>query len=187
MAINKNEEMRPLYEQLRDEYNNKVFYFDSSGVPIWLTGVYAGKRRGRVNVLKSGYTRYQIGMNLNGKRYQVMVHRLRYFIETSELADGFIDHINCKPKDNRPSNLRKCTPKQNLRNLPPRKGTASKFKGVCKNSNSGKPWKIAVTDDHGVNVHGGYFDDEIKAALAYDKLAREYYGEFAWLNFPNIN
>ena len=32
---------------------------------------------------------------------------------------------------------------------------------------------------------GGTFESPVDAARAYDRLAVELYGEFAWLNFPS--
>lgn len=35
-------------------------------------------------------------------------------------------------------------------------------------------------------LHIGYFKDEIEAALAYDKVAMYYYGEYANTNFKTM-
>ena len=35
----------------------------------------------------------------------------------------------------------------------------------------------------GQRIHIGYFDNEIEAAIAYDRFARNYFGEFAKCNF----
>lgn len=91
-----------------------------------------------------------------------------------------VDHINGNTLDNRRHNLRICTQAQNLANRKKNSNWKySKYKGVGwhrQNSSftaSCKRKKI------------GYFKNEIEAALAYDKCAKEFYGEFAKLNFPN--
>jgi len=38
----------------------------------------------------------------------------------------------------------------------------------------------------GKRFYLGRYDDEIEAALAYDRKAEELFGEFAYLNFPGL-
>lgn len=94
-----------------------------------------------------------------------------------------VDHINGNGLDNRRVNLRICTPRQNSCNVAPQPGKSSRFKGVgwCKRS---KKWRARIRDN-GKFKELGEYTDEMDAARAYDKAAREIQGEFAWLNFDN--
>ena len=94
----------------------------------------------------------------------------------------FVDHIDHNCLNNRRSNLRLCTQKQNNCNTLPRKGCSSKYKGVS--FNKARKRFIAYIQHNKKRFHLGYFEDEIDAAKAYDKKAREFFGEFAYLNFP---
>ncbi len=93
----------------------------------------------------------------------------------------FVDHINHNGLDNRKSNLRLCTKKQNNRNLRPY-GKTSRYKGVHWDKGSNK-FRAKITYN-GKSIHLGRFVNEDDAAKAYDKKARELFGEFAYLNFP---
>ena len=97
----------------------------------------------------------------------------------------FVDHIDHDGLNNRKSNLRLCTRKQNRRNRRPKPGCTSKYKGVhwCKGRNKFRA-NIYLNKKA---IHLGYFHDEIAAAKAYDKKAKELFGEFAYLNFPQEN
>ena len=90
------------------------------------------------------------------------------------------DHINHNKLDNRRENLRICTHAENARYRRKRRGSVSKYKGVCFNKPQGK-WQAKIWVD-GKNKHLGSFTCEIAAARAYDAAARHYYGEFAVLN-----
>jgi len=94
-----------------------------------------------------------------------------------------VDHRNGNRLDNRRSNLRVCTQKQNTHNSRP-KGKSSRFKGVCYDKARGQ-WMAPVRSPDGKDIHTGRFDDEVEAAKAHDRLARELHGEFAYLNFPD--
>jgi hypothetical protein len=93
------------------------------------------------------------------------------------------DHKNRNALDNRKENLRPCNHPQNHANMAkPNIPTSSRYKGVYWY----KPyscWK-AKTKYKQKDIHIGYFDTEKAAARAYDKKAKEIFGEFAYLNFP---
>jgi hypothetical protein len=93
-----------------------------------------------------------------------------------------IDHKNGNGLDNRMSNLRPATGKQNVRNQRKRRRGYSKFKGVSWDKRRNK-WiaQIGVNSRH---LFLGYHLSEKAAAKAYDVAAREHYGEFACVNFP---
>lgn len=92
-----------------------------------------------------------------------------------------VDHKNGDGLDNRRINLRLATQQQNGFNQKPQVGGTSAFKGVAWNKRA-KKW-MAQIQFNGKHMHIGYFEDELKAATAYDIRARELFGEFAWLNF----
>ena len=93
-----------------------------------------------------------------------------------------VDHIDGNRANNRRINLRICTLAENNRNAAPSRNSTSRFKGVHWDKKSGR-W-VAAIYHNGRQMYLGSFDDEIEAAKAYDRKAREFFGEFARLNFP---
>lgn len=109
----------------------------------------------------------------NGTRKTIYMHVL-----IGNGRPGFeVDHINHDKLDNRRSNLRVCTKKDNSHNRPIGRNNTSGYKGVFSNKNR-KRWLVYIK-----NQYVGCFDDKIEAAKAYDAKARELYGEFACTNF----
>ena len=95
-------------------------------------------------------------------------------------SEGFIvDHINGNGLDNRRSNLRIVTRQQNTFNSV-HKGGTSKYKGVALDKESGL-WRAYIAKD-GKRTWLGRFPDELSAAIAYDKAAKDMFGEYAKLN-----
>lgn len=87
------------------------------------------------------------------------------------------DHINHNTLDNRRNNLRKATRKQNGRN---RRGHGkSGFKGVHRRSLN--CWRAVIRVD-GRLLRLGNFKTKEAAALAYNKAAKVFFGDFAYLN-----
>lgn len=95
------------------------------------------------------------------------------------LLCSMVDHANGDGLDNRRSNLRPCTAAQNGANSGSRGGT-SQFKGVYWSARSNR-W-LAKIKVNGRPHHVGTFIDEDRAALAYNEMAVEFFGEFARLN-----
>lgn len=111
-----------------------------------------------------------------------LVHRVIMQRLGHNLGGMVIDHANHDPLDNRRENLRICTRSQNAGNAikQRRANKTSKYKGVYWSKQRGK-WNVSV-QGNGEKHFLGSFDDETEAARAYNRAARELFGEFALIN-----
>jgi len=91
-----------------------------------------------------------------------------------------VDHINHNGLDNRKDNLRLCSHAQNLANQKPQNGCSSEFKAVSWDRQR-KKWH-AYIHVNSKRKHIGRFENEMMAAIAYDRAAIAYFGEFACTN-----
>lgn len=131
----------------------------------------ANTMAGSVNT--NGYFQVRI----KGKLY--LTHRIIYYLMNEEdPGEQLIDHVYSKDNhvDIRCSNYTQ----NSFNNKHQTKLNSSDYKGVTWDRNK---WKARISYE-GLTYNLGRFDDEIKAAQAYDRKARELDPEFAFLNFP---
>lgn len=129
------------------------------------------------HAISKGYASRRIGL----RGPQVMMHREILGLPiTGNNPQG--DHINRNRLDNRRCNLRIATPSQNAANTVGKRKSHSGFRGVHRASKA--RWKAMISVG-GKNKHLGNFTSRDDAARAYDEAARQLYGEFAVLNFPD--
>jgi hypothetical protein len=140
------------------------------------------------------HARVQIGDVVGGKtrtgyvcgcigRHKILLHRAAWLYVYGEFPPGPIDHINRDRSDNRICNLRLADKSRNAMN----RASVSKhgFKGIIYRHRLGKYLAYIGTARTKNRKYLGYHNTVEDAARAYDAAARERYGEFALLNFPN--
>jgi hypothetical protein len=133
----------------------------------------------------SGYA-YAMTPWEGGKRKTLILHN--FIMDT---GPNSLDHINHNPLDNRRANLREATHEQNTWNKPKFKKSwkgipcSSKYKGVSYHKRYGH-WEVNIICK-GIRYWLGKFHCEKEAARAYDKEAKKLFGEFAHINFPEVD
>jgi len=131
-----------------------------------------------LRVLSNGVELVRNGVHVvrNGRRTtrHILLHR---FI-LGAARGAIIDHANGDGLDNRRANIRICSHRQNTQNRRPHKGRIYKGTRLC-----GRRYGAQIYVN-GKTKRLGSFSTEIEAALAYDTAAKQFFGEFARLNFP---
>jgi HNH endonuclease len=103
----------------------------------------------------------------NGRQISILMHRVLCF------CDRLVDHKNMNRLDNRKSNLRPATRKENSRNR--KISSKTGFKGIFK---CGRKWSATIRLD-GKATYLGNFHTKEQANAAYTSAAQANYGEFA--------
>lgn len=125
---------------------------------------------------ESQKTCYYVARRDTSNRF-IYLHRFLINVEQGNT----VDHINGNRLDNRRSNLRICSSKENQRNRGPQKNNTSGYKGVTWNKDKGLWQAQIMVDRHHITI--GCFVSKIIAAKTYDEAARKYFGEYARTNF----
>jgi len=117
----------------------------------------------------SGYK--MVSLRKDNKKVKFTVHKLIFLAfggRVSNYPYTCIDHINHDKLDNRISNLRMVTQRENYHHSLDRNKFASKYTGVSKDKNK---WRASISIDGGVKILG-IFDSEIEASDIYQETLR---------------
>lgn len=112
---------------------------------------------------------------VDGVSYQT--HRLAWLYMTGEWPPTLIDHRDMDRRNNRWSNLRLATKSQNGANGTKKKNNRSGFKGVFKETYTGK-WKASITVNRRL-ISLGRYDCPAAAHFAVIVGSEKHFGEFA--------
>jgi len=129
---------------------------------------------------------YAYGYTPRPNRKTMQMHRiiLSRMLDRELLSTEHCDHIDGNGLNNIRSNLRLSVRHGNHKNASKKdRSTSSTYKGVHWYAPMNM-WRAKIQCDN-VSYHLGQFITEEDAARAYDAKAKELFGEFAHLNFPD--
>jgi hypothetical protein len=167
--------MKPTQEDLRHLSERYEYCLDTGeltrgGLPVTLG---RGAR---------GHLTFTPYLPSRGKCRPTFVHVFAFALLHGGWPDHMVDHVDRDKLNNRPDNLRPACHSTNGANCAPRSGSG--YKGVYPERGR---WAARI----GGGAHRqtkreylGCHDTPEQAARAYDRRARELYGEYACLNFP---
>lgn len=107
----------------------------------------------------------------------ISMHRLILGLNDPKIKG---DHRDRNGLNNQRNNLRVATNSQSSANRGKHINGKSKYFGVSWFKHAGL-WRSQI-QKNGIVYHLGYFKDEKKAAIAYNKAAEKFHGEFANIN-----
>ena len=160
---------KPIPEDIREylEYN------ENTGDLIWIkkpsSKVCIGDKAGTKH--SKGY----IHIAFKGKKH--LIHRVAWFLYTSEQPPDNVDHKNGNKTDNSWLNLRVATERNNMHNKGKPTTNTSGYKGVSWNKKASK-W-LAKIKFNNQTMYLGLFNTPEEAHLSYCIAADKYHKEFA--------
>lgn len=131
---------------------------------------------------KHGWVRFSNGHIMATIGYKRIL--LHHFLMGQKPPKGCrVIHINYDLLDFRRENLVWVLHCVACQRQPLKEDTKSRYKGVTLHPKTPK-WMASLSNGPR-RIYLGYYDSEEEAAEAYDKAARDYYGPYARLNFPD--
>lgn len=155
------------------EYKDGFLYYKNK-TSNRATKITMGEKAGYIRTINSGNRRV---IKINGKDY--LSSRLIFFHHHGWWPE-IVDHEDLDFTNDVIDNLRATNKSGNNKNTSSRKGSTSKYLGVCW-SKSYKKWVANIWLNNS-SRQIGKFDIEGDAALAYNREAVKYHKEFANLN-----
>lgn len=127
------------------------------------------------NTCAKGYIRFKVA------NQSFAAHRIAWALHHGEWPDMAIDHKDRNPSNNRLCNLRLASNASNLHNKGCMPFNTSGYKGVGFNKAHGR--YVALISVRGLQHWLGTYEDPALAAMAYDRAATYFHGEFAVTNW----
>ena len=104
-----------------------------------------------------------------------LAHRLMWLYVYGAMPILQIDHIDRNRENNKPTNLRIATQKQNSENIFRSSTNTSGYRGVRKDKrNLKKPWSATITHNY-KTIHLGYYLTPEEAVKAREQAENEYF------------